>query len=152
MRDKAPHFVLPSNDEQEISLLALGGSKIVLYFYPKDDTSGCTAEAINFSSLKADFDEESTILIGISPDSIASHKKFHQKHNLSITLLADESKEVLKSYDVWKEKSMFGKKYMGVVRTTFLIDEKGIIAQIWKPVTLKNHAQSVLKMVKSLKQ
>ncbi|AKK19741.1 thioredoxin-dependent thiol peroxidase [Candidatus Liberibacter africanus] len=150
--DKAPQFTLRSNDEKEINLLELKGSKVVLYFYPKDNTSGCTAEALDFSKWKSEFDKESTIVIGISPDSIESHKKFHQKNNLSIILLSDESKETLQAYDVWKEKSMFGKKYMGVVRTTFLINEKGIIVKIWNPVKLKNHAQSVLKMVESLKQ
>lgn len=126
-------------------------SKLVIYFYPKDDTTGCTAEAIDFSNLKSDFEKESTVVIGISPDSIVSHTKFLQKYNLSITLLSDESKKILQAYDVWKEKNMFGKKYMGIVRTTFLIDEQGIISKIWRPVKLKNHAKSVLNAVKSLK-
>ncbi|MEG8099475.1 thioredoxin-dependent thiol peroxidase [Candidatus Liberibacter brunswickensis] len=150
--EKAPNFILPSSCGKEINLLELKGSKIVIYFYPKDNTSGCTIEAIDFSNLKSDFDKESTIVLGISPDSIESHKKFYKKHNLSIILLSDESKEVLKAYDVWKEKSMFGKKYMGVVRTTFLINEEGIITKIWSPVTIKNHVQNVLQVVKSLKK
>lgn len=149
--DKAPDFILPSTAEKEISLSALKGSKLVIYFYPKDDTTGCTAEAIDFSNLKSDFEKESTVVIGISPDSIVSHTKFLQKYNLSITLLSDESKKILQAYDVWKEKNMFGKKYMGIVRTTFLIDEQGIISKIWRPVKLKNHAKSVLNAVKSLK-
>ncbi|MBL0848979.1 MAG: thioredoxin-dependent thiol peroxidase [Candidatus Liberibacter ctenarytainae] len=148
--EMAPDFSLPSTCKKEITLSKLKGSKVILYFYPKDHTTGCTLEAVDFSKLKDDFDQESAIIIGISPDSIASHEKFYQKHNLSIILISDESKNTLKAYGVWKEKSMFGKKYMGINRTTFLINEQGIISQIWNPVKLKNHARDVLNYVKSL--
>ncbi|MBA5723872.1 peroxiredoxin [Candidatus Liberibacter sp.] len=147
---QAPDFTLPSTTGSDISLSKLRGSKVILYFYPKDDTSGCTAEAIDFSKFKDDFEKRSTIVIGVSPDSIKSHEKFCKKHDLSVILVADEQKIALTAYGVWKEKSMFGKKYMGVKRTTFLINTQGIVAKIWSPVKVSGHVQDVLNAVISI--
>ncbi|MBY7649684.1 MAG: thioredoxin-dependent thiol peroxidase [Candidatus Liberibacter europaeus] len=147
--DQAPDFTLPSTCEKKIALSELKGSKVVLYFYPKDDTSGCTIEAREFSELKNDFDKESTIVIGVSPDSIQSHEKFCKKYDLSIILISDESKISLNAYGVWKEKIMFGRQYMGVERTTFLIDERGIISKIWNKIKVKGHAHEVLNYLRN---
>jgi peroxiredoxin Q/BCP len=123
----------------------------VLYFYPKDDTPGCTTEAIDFTAMKAKFKAAGAEVIGVSPDSVASHEKFCKKHELEIILLADESKEMLEAYDVWKEKSMYGKTYMGVERTTVLIDGAGKIARIWPKVKVAGHAEEVLKAAQDIK-
>ncbi len=146
----APAFSLPATDGREISLDGLKGSKVVLYFYPKDDTSGCTLEAQNFQALKADFEAADTEIVGVSPDSLKSHDKFRAKYDLAFPLASDESKEVLESYGVWVEKSMYGRKYMGVERTTVLIDRNGIIAQVWSKVKVPGHAEEVLKAAKAL--
>ncbi|AHA27793.1 thioredoxin-dependent thiol peroxidase [Candidatus Liberibacter americanus] len=148
--NNAPDFTLPSTCGKEITLSELRGSTIVLYFYPKDDTIGCTTEAIDFSKLNNEFKKESAVVIGISPDTITSHDKFCKKHDLSIKLLSDESKISLNAYGVWKEKSMFGKKYMGVERTTVLIDKNGIVSKIWNNVKVKGHANEVLNYLKNL--
>ena len=124
---KAPDFTLRDQDNNEHTLSDYRGKKVVLYFYPKDNTSGCTKQACGFSELYPQFEEKGAVVLGVSKDSVASHKKFQEKYNLNFTLLSDESKEVLELYDVWKEKNMYGKKTMGVVRTTYLIDENGII-------------------------
>ena len=142
--DTAPPFNLPSDGAGKISLASLKGRKVVVYFYPKDDTSGCTREAIDFNALKKDFAKLNTEIVGVSPDSVKSHDKFKAKHELGITLLADETKEMLEAYGVWAEKSMYGRKYMGVVRTTFLIDETGKIAAVWNKVKVPGHAAAVL--------
>ena len=147
----APAFDLPRDGGGTVSLASLKGKKVVLYFYPKDDTPGCTTEAIDFTSMKAKFTAAGAQVIGVSPDSVASHDKFCKKHDLDIILLADESKEMLESYDVWKEKSMYGKTYMGVERTTVLIDSKGKIARIWPKVKVAGHAEEVLKAAQDLK-
>ena len=148
--EKAPDFTLPRNGGGTISLSELNEKAVVLYFYPKDDTSGCTAEAIDFSAKGADFEAANAVVIGISPDSVKSHDKFAAKHALTVMLAADEDKAVAEAYGVWKEKSMYGKKYMGVERTTFLIAPDGTLANIWNKVKVPDHAQAVLDAVKGL--
>ena len=147
--DTAPDFQLPNESGDIITLRALAGSQIVLYFYPKDDTSGCTIEAKDFSCLIEDFKKTNTVIIGMSPDSPKSHTKFRAKHDLGITLVADEEKTALQAYGVWVEKSMYGRKYMGVERSTFLIDSKGKIKNIWRKVSVPNHAELVLAEAKA---
>jgi peroxiredoxin Q/BCP len=148
--DKAPAFKLPAGDGETVTLASLKGKKVVLYFYPKDDTSGCTKEAIAFSGLKKKFEAAGAVVIGVSPDSPASHVKFARKHDLKVMLLADEDKAMLEAYGVWAEKSMYGRKYMGVERTTYLIDNKGKIARVWKKVKVDGHAEEVLAAVQAL--
>ncbi|MCM2476960.1 peroxiredoxin [Rhizobium sp. CG5] len=146
----APDFTMPSSGGGSLTLSSLRGGSVVVYFYPKDDTSGCTTEAIAFSSMAADFAAAGATVIGISPDSVKSHDKFIAKHGLSVVLGADEDKSVLEAYGVWKEKSMYGKTYMGVERSTFLIDPDGKIAAIWRKVKVPGHAEAVLKAVTEL--
>lgn len=148
--DKAPGFKLPSPEGETVTLASLKGQKVVLYFYPKDDTSGCTKEAIAFSGLKKEFEAAGATIIGVSPDSVESHAKFSKKHKLTLTLLSDETKEMLEAYGVWTEKSMYGRKYMGVERTTFLIDAKGKIARIWRKVKVDGHAEDVLAATQAI--
>ena len=148
--DKAPDFTLPTDGGGKVTLKSLKGKNIVLYFYPKDDTSGCTKEAIDFNGLKAKFAKAETEILGVSPDSPTSHDKFKTKHKLGFTLGSDESKEMLEAYGVWAEKSMYGRKYMGVERTTFLIDGKGKIREIWRKVKVPGHAEAVLEAAKAL--
>ncbi len=146
----APDFSLPSDEGTPIRLSKLKGRLVVLYFYPKDDTSGCTAEAKDFSCLMEAFKAAGAEVIGISPDGIASKAKFRKKHELSVRLAADEERKVVEAYGVWVEKSMYGRRYMGVERTTFLIDGKGVIAQVWRKVKVKGHADDVLAAVRQL--
>jgi peroxiredoxin Q/BCP len=148
--DLAPDFTLPGRGGSEISLSAHKGRIVVLFFYPKDDTSGCTAEALSFSGLKPEFDALDAVLIGLSPDSVKSHDRFRQKHGLDVDLAADEDKQVLETYGVWVQKSMYGRKYMGVERTTFLIDAEGRIAQVWNKVKVDGHAEAVLDAARAL--
>jgi peroxiredoxin Q/BCP len=148
--DRAPAFTLPATGEQNISLDRLKGRKAVLYFYPKDDTSGCTKQAREFQALKREFAMADTDIIGISADSLKSHDKFRQKYGLDFTLASDEGKAMLEAFGVWVEKSMYGRKYMGVERTTFLIDRDGRIAQIWPKVKVQGHAEEVLAAAKGL--
>jgi peroxiredoxin Q/BCP len=148
---KAPDFELPADDGTRVKLSKLKGRPVVLYFYPKDDTSGCTREAKDFTALAADFEKAGAAVYGISPDSVASHDKFRCKHDLAVRLLADEEKSVATAYGVWVEKSMYGKKYMGVERSTFLIDGKGKLAAVWRKVSVPGHAEDVLAAVKALK-
>lgn len=143
--DLAPDFNLPRDGGAEQSLSQLRGKPVVLYFYPKDDTSGCTLEAHDFTTLKPEFDKIGVEIIGMSPDKAAKHDKFKEKHELNITLVSDEEKTTLMAYGVWVEKSMYGRKYMGVERTTFLIDKTGKIAEIWHKVKVPGHAQAVLQ-------
>ncbi len=145
----APDFTLPT-DNGAITLSALKGKPVVVYFYPKDDTSGCTKEAIAFSKLKPDFDKIGARVIGLSPDSAAKHAKFRTKHELTVDLAADEDRTALEAYGVWVEKSLYGRKYMGVERTTFLIDAQGRIARIWKKVKVDGHAEAVLEAARAL--
>lgn len=148
--NEAPDFTLPGSGETKLSLSALRGRIVVLFFYPKDDTSGCTAEAISFSALKPKFDALDAVVIGLSPDSVRSHDKFRAKHELTVALASDEEKTVLQDYGVWVEKSMYGRKYMGVERTTVLIDRDGKVAKIWRKVKVPGHADEVLEAAKAL--
>lgn len=147
----APHFTLPREGGGEVSLSHFKGKYLVLYFYPKDDTSGCTKEAIEFNALKQKFEANDCEILGVSPDSIAAHAKFKTKHNLDLALGSDETKTMLQLYGVWVEKSMYGRKYMGVERSTFLIDPEGTIAQAWHKVKVPGHADAVLKALSVLK-
>lgn len=140
----APDFDLPRDGGGKLCLSALQGKIVVLYFYPKDDTSGCTSEAIDFTRLKKKFDKIGVVIIGISPDSVQKHDKFKTKHALDIILVSDEEKTTLEAYGVWVEKSMYGRKYMGVERSTFLIDTTGKIAEEWRKVSVPGHAEEVL--------
>ena len=148
--DRAPDFKLPAEPGGMVHLSKLKGSPVVLYFYPKDDTSGCTAEARDFTALAPRFAERGAHVIGISPDSLASHAKFRTKHELNVMLVADEEIAVVQAYGVWVEKSMYGRKYMGVERATFLIDAKGRITNVWRKVKVPGHADAVLEAVKTL--
>ena len=137
LNTKAPQFCLPNQDNVEICLRDLEGKWIVLYFYPKDNTSGCTKEACDFTQAEPIFENMNAVVIGISPDSTKKHQNFISKHNLSITLLSDESKQMLEEYDVWKLKKMCGREYMGVVRTTYIIDPNGYIKASWSNVKVR---------------
>ena len=148
--DKAPDFTLPTEGGEALRLAKLKGKTVVLYFYPKDDTSGCTAEAKDFTRLAAEFRKAGVEVIGVSPDSVESHAKFRNKHDLSVRLAADTDKAVANAYGVWVEKSMYGRKYMGVERATFLIDKAGRIARSWRKVKVPGHAEEVLAAAKAL--
>ncbi|MCO6385940.1 peroxiredoxin [Aliihoeflea sp. 40Bstr573] len=148
--DMAPDFALPGDGGTTISLAALKGRPVVLFFYPKDDTSGCTTEALDFTRLKAEFDALAVALVGMSPDSTRRHDKFKTKHGLDIPLASDEEKTTLEAYGVWIEKSMYGRKYMGVDRSTFLIDKEGRVARVWRKVKVPGHAEEVLEAAKAL--
>ena len=147
---KAPSIKLKNQEEKTISLNDFKGKNIVLYFYPKDNTSGCTKEACNFRDEFPKFGKLNAVILGISPDSVESHLKFKNKYKLPFDLLSDEKKEVLKKYDVLKEKSMYGRKYMGVERTTFIIDEKGKIVKIFPKVKVDKHNAEVMEALKEL--
>jgi len=146
----APDFDIPSDGGGRVRLKDLRGPKIVLYFYPKDGTEGCTKEAIAFNGLRPDFSTAGTEIIGVSADSPASHDKFKAKHALGFTLASDEKLEMLKAYGVWAEKSMYGRKFMGIERTTMLIATDGRIARIWRKVRVPGHAAEVLEAAKAL--
>ena len=148
--DKAPDFTLPTNGDGTFTLSEHKGGPIVLFFYPKDDTPGCTKEAIGFSEKLTEFDAVGAKVIGMSPDPVKKHDKFRDKHNLTTTLVSDEEKTTLEAYGVWVEKSMYGKKYMGVERTTLLVDASGIIAQTWHKVKVPGHVDEVLAATKAL--
>jgi len=141
----APKFSLVANDGKKYSLKDFKGKKIVLYFYPKDDTSGCTAEACSFRDNLTAIKKKGAVVIGVSPDGLKSHEKFVSKYDLNFPVLSDESKEMLTEYGVWQEKSMYGRKYMGVVRSTFIIDEKGTISHIFPKVKVEGHTEEILK-------
>jgi thioredoxin-dependent peroxiredoxin len=148
--DMAPNFELPTDGGGQAHLKDLKGKPVVIYFYPKDDTSGCTAEAIAFNGLRAKFAAAGATVIGVSPDSAASHDKFKRKHDLEIALAADPERSAIEAYGVWKEKSMYGRKYFGVERSTFLIDREGRIAKVWRKVKVPGHADEVLAATKAL--
>ena len=147
---KAPDFKLPTDEGKTVQLSKLKGRPVVVYFYPKDDTSGCTAEAKDFSCRAGEFAAAGIEVIGISPDSPASHQKFKAKHDLTIRLAADEAKVAANAYGVWVEKSMYGRKYMGVERSTFLIDKAGRVARSWRKVKVPGHVEDVLQAAKTL--
>lgn len=146
----APDFELPTDKDETVSLKALAGSPVVLYFYPKDDTPGCTKEAIAFSQLKPEFEKAGATIIGVSRDSVAKHGKFRTKHGLTVELGADETGEVTDAYGVWVEKKMYGRTYMGIERATFLINGEGKVEKVWRKVKVNGHAEEVLEAVKSL--
>ena len=148
--DKAPAFKLKNQDGETISLSDLKGKPVVLYFYPKDDTTGCTKEACNFRDEFPKFGKMKAEIIGISTDSVDSHKKFADKFKLPFNLLADEKKEIVEKYDVWKEKNMYGRKYMGIERTTFIIDAEGTISKIFPKVKVDDHNKEVMDALKEL--
>lgn len=148
--DTAPDFSLPTDGGGSLSLSALRGRKLVLYAYPKDDTSGCTREAIDFNGLRGAFAAVDTEIVGVSPDTTKSHDRFKSKYGLAFPLLADETQEMLMAYGIWVEKSMYGRRYMGVERTTFLIDADGKVARIWRKVKVPGHAEEVLAAATAL--
>lgn len=148
--DRAPAFKLQTDDRGEVSTTSLKGQPFVLYFYPKDDTSGCTKEAIAFSEAKKKFDASGVSIIGVSKDNLVSHQKFRTKHKLKISLASDGELETANTYGVWIEKSMYGRKYMGMDRATFLIDGKGIVRQVWRKVKVPGHVEAVLAAARSL--
>ncbi len=145
--DKAPLFSLPDKDGNLISLEDFKGKKVVLYFYPRDNTPGCTKEAEGFTEMVGDFEKKGAVILGISPDSEKSHARFIEKKNLKITLLSDKNHEVLESYGVWRPKKMMGREFLGVVRSTFLINEDGFVEKIWDKVRVKGHVEDVFKSI-----
>lgn len=148
--DPAPDFTLPRDGGGEISLSALRGRKIVLYAYPKDNTPGCTEEAIAFNHLRQAFAARGTEIIGVSPDSVQRHGNFKRKYELDFALLADEEQKLASAYGIWVEKSMYGRTYMGIERSTFLIDADGRLARIWRKVKVTGHADEVLAAAQEL--
>ncbi len=148
--DKAPDFNIPSDGGGNVSLRAFAGKRVVLYFYPKDDTSGCTTEACGFRDAAADFKKLKAVIIGVSRDSVAAHDKFKAKHGLDFALGSDTAGAVSAAYGTWVEKSMYGRKYMGMERATYLIDEKGVVRGIWRKVKVPGHVEDMLDAVKAL--
>jgi len=148
---KAPEFCLPNQDETEICLRDLSGKWIVLYFYPKDNTPGCTTEACGFSEALPEFEDMDAVILGVSPDSPKKHRNFIEKKNLTITLLADVDKELCELYDVWKLKKFMGREYMGVVRTTYIISPDGNIVATWDKVRVKGHVEAVKEKLAELR-
>ena len=142
---KAPDFTLPDQDGNMVTLSSLQGQKVVLYFYPKDNTAGCTKQACNFGELFPQFREKGAVVVGVSKDSVASHKKFQEKYHLPFTLVSDTELTAIKAYDVWQEKNMYGRRPMGVVRTTYLIDEKGIIVKAFGKVKAADNPKQMLE-------
>ena len=142
---KAPDFTLPDQDGNMVTLSSLQGQKVVLYFYPKDNTAGCTKQACNFGELFPQFREKGAVVVGVSKDSVASHKKLQEKYHLPFTLVSDTELTAIKAYDVWQEKNMYGRKTMGVVRTTYLIDEKGIIVKAFGKVKAADNPKQMLE-------
>jgi peroxiredoxin Q/BCP len=148
--DKAPDFTLPTDGAGSVTLSKLNGKKVVLYFYPKDDTSGCTAEACGFRDSFPDYGGTGAVVIGISKDSVASHDKFKKKHGLPFILASDTGGDVCEKYGVWVEKSMYGRKYMGIERATFLIDGAGTVRGAWRKVRVPGHVAEVLTAARAL--
>ncbi|SLN09713.1 Putative peroxiredoxin bcp [Roseovarius litorisediminis] len=148
--ETAPDFTLPRDGGGEITLSGLYPKPVVLFFYPRDDTPGCTNEAIAFTGLKSEFDAAGIAVFGISKDTLAKHDKFRDKHGLQVALLSDADSDVCERYAVWKEKSMYGKKFLGIERTTFLIDGTGRIARVWNKVKVPGHAEEVLEAARAL--
>ena len=150
-RAMAPDFTLPDADNKNVRLASLKGRPVVVYFYPKDDTPGCTTEAKDFTCLEGEFAEAGALVLGISPDAPDKHRAFQQKYALGVQLLSDTAHTTAETYGVWAEKSMYGRKYMGIERSTFLVDASGRIAQIWRTVKVPGHAAAVLEAVRALK-
>ncbi len=148
--DKAPDFTMPTDGGGTVSLKDFTGQPVVLYFYPKDDTSGCTKEAIGFTEKLAEFEAAGAVVIGVSKDSVTAHDKFKAKHDLGVILASDEGGDVTERFGSWVEKSMYGRKYMGIDRSTFLIDAKGKLAQVWRKVRVPGHVDAVLTAVRDL--
>ena len=146
----APDFNLAVAEGGTIGLKSLKGKNVVLYFYPKDDTPGCTKEAIAFTQARSEFESANTTIIGVSADNLNAHEKFTRKHELDITLGSDEEKQTIEAYGVWVEKNMYGRKYMGIERATYLIDAEGKIAQIWRKVKVPGHVDKVLEEARKL--
>jgi len=147
--DRAPAFKMTTDTGDGISSAALKGRPYILYFYPKDDTSGCTREAIDFSAAKKKFDALGIEIVGVSKDSTTSHEKFRKKHKLKITLASDPEIETAQAYGVWVQKTLYGRKYMGMERATYLVDAKGVIRRIWRKVKVPHHVEAVLDAAKS---
>ncbi len=145
--EKAPDFTLPSDEGEDVRLSDLRGKKVILYFYPKDDTPGCTTEACEFRDALPRFQKEGAVVLGVSPDSVEDHRGFKEKYDLTFPLLADEERSVAEAYGVWREKNVYGKKKWGIERTTFLIGEDGAVRKVWKRVRPKGHAESVAEAV-----
>ena len=150
--DKAPDFCLPDQNDKQVCLKDLKGKWVVLYFYPRDNTPGCTTEACEFTNELAEFEQLGALVLGLSPDSTKSHRSFIEKHGLKITLLSDPEHEVMESYGAWQMKSMYGKKYMGVQRSTFLIDTQSKLAHIWPKVSVKGHVAEVKSKLEELRE
>lgn len=148
--EKAPAFSLPAEGDETVTLSSFKGKTLVLYFYPKDDTPGCTKQAIGFSEKLAEFEAAGATVLGVSKDTVEKHAKFRTKHDLSVALGSDETGEMIERYGAWVEKNMYGKKYMGIERSTFLIDGKGTIRQIWRKVRVPGHVDAVLEAVHAL--
>ncbi|MGE0754268.1 MAG: thioredoxin-dependent thiol peroxidase [Alphaproteobacteria bacterium] len=148
--DKAPAFSVASDSGESVSLQDFAGKNVVLYFYPKDDTPGCTAESKDFRDHKTEFDGCNTVILGVSKDSVKSHVKFKGKYNLPFVLLSDEALKLCEDYGVWVEKSLYGKKYMGIDRSTFLIDGKGTVRKVWRKVKVGGHVKEVLEAAQAL--
>ncbi|HYE51977.1 MAG TPA: peroxiredoxin [Azospirillaceae bacterium] len=146
----APDFTMPTDGGGSVTLSALKGRKVVLYFYPKDDTTGCTKEACGFGEAMPDFSKVDAAIIGVSKDSVASHDKFKKKYDLPFTLASDAEAGVAEKYGVWVEKSMYGRKYMGIDRSTFLIDAGGVVRKVWRKVSVTGHVEEVLKAAQAL--
>ena len=146
----APDFSLPADGGRTVSLTNLKGKAVVLYLYPRDDTPGCTKEAIAFTEHLADFDAAGAVILGLSKDTVAKHEKFIAKHELKVTLLSDEDGSVIEAYGSWVEKNMYGKKSMGIERSTFLIDGEGVLREAWRKVKVPGHAEAVLDAVRAL--
>jgi thioredoxin-dependent peroxiredoxin len=146
----APEFTLPADGGRTVALGDLRGKTVVLYLYPKDDTSGCTKEAVAFSERAAEFEAAGVVLLGLSKDPVASHDRFVAKHGLALTLLSDETGETVETYGAWVEKSMYGRKYMGIDRSTFLIDRDGVLRRVWRKVKVPGHVDEVLAAARAL--
>jgi len=150
IRDDAPNFSLPADSGETISLEDFAGKKVVLYFYPKDDTPGCTTEAKGFTEHAGDFANAGAVVIGVSKDTPAKHDKFIAKHGLNVRLVSDEDGAMIEGFGAWVEKNMYGRKYMGIERCTYLIDGDGKVHQIWRKVKVKGHVEAVLDAVKAM--
>ncbi|MEM1362416.1 MAG: thioredoxin-dependent thiol peroxidase [Pseudomonadota bacterium] len=147
---EAPEFTLPQDGGEDVTLTGLRPSKVILYFYPRDDTSGCTKEAVGFTEKLAEFEAAGAVVLGVSKDTISKHEKFRAKHDLGVKLLSDADSDVCERFGVWVEKKMYGKTYMGIERATFLIDGAGKVAQVWRKVKVPGHVEAVLEAVKAL--